>query len=165
MRRTKQLLNDCIANNFSLTEKLNTLIAFCQSLEIERDELKRFQECHDRLPEPSASIIASQDKKIEKLETELKKYKENFWEQRRHCRAANKGAERNNQVMRLLAQDLAKLQEKLKETEEKRVGWICKVGNEEFKTYDKDIAQAWEEDGFEVTQHYATSEKPRVDVL
>jgi len=84
------------------------------------DALKELLNEHalmQQIPEPSEKIMENQDAEIERLKAEVDKWKEKFWEQRKHCRSANKGAERNGVVMRLLAQDCKELKEKIKRLE------------------------------------------------
>jgi hypothetical protein len=61
----------------------------------------------------------------EKLEIDVQYWKESWalmrdkWhEARRYLRAANKGAERNNQVMRLQSYDISRLLERIKELQQ-----------------------------------------------
>ncbi len=53
-------------------------------------------------------IEESKDLKIQRLERNIEVYRERWHECRRYLRAANKGAERNNMVMRLQAQTISK---------------------------------------------------------
>jgi uncharacterized small protein (DUF1192 family) len=56
--------------------------------------------------------------RIELLTDEVARYKAKWHEARRYLRAANRGAERNNQVMRLLASDVDRLQQRIKQLEQ-----------------------------------------------
>ena len=55
---------------------------------------------------------------IELLTDEVACYKAKWHEARRYLRAANKGAERNNQVMRLQSYDIERLLERIKQLEQ-----------------------------------------------
>jgi hypothetical protein len=58
---------------------------------------------------------------IELLTDEVAYYKAKWHEARRYLRAANKGAERNNQVMRLQSYDIERLLERIKQLEQTKL--------------------------------------------
>jgi hypothetical protein len=55
---------------------------------------------------------------IKRLNHNVEVYKERWHQARRYLRAANKGAERNNQVMRLQSHDIARLVERVNQLEQ-----------------------------------------------
>lgn len=110
MTKTQQLLNSCNENGISLTEKVNELTILCESFEKDLERMNSLPESSQFLE----SAVTQQDDQIERLETKAEEWKDKYYEMRRHCRSANKGAERNSMVMRLLAEDNKALKEKIK---------------------------------------------------
>lgn len=77
---------------------------------IQRDAL-RMANCPEDLLEQAEINVKDFDEKMEF-------YKSKWHEARRYLRAANKGAERNNMVMRLQAADISSLLERIKQLEQ-----------------------------------------------
>ena len=55
---------------------------------------------------------------VRRLNHNIEVYKERWHHARRYLRAANKGAERNNQIMRLQSYDISRLRERIKQLEQ-----------------------------------------------
>lgn len=79
------------------------------------EELLREHAFMQQIPEPSEKVMVAQDAEIERLKGEVKKWKDKYYEMRRHCRSANKGAERNAVMSRLLSHDCHRLQARIEE--------------------------------------------------